>query len=118
MIPIEQQKQLLVTRGAMYRSGILASTEELSSGLRAESLVRSAIKQIGLAAFTAWRGGSSMANLPTLVALLATGISSLWRQPTGRPLVRGAMIAAAAASVVAIVVKRKKNKAAAETTTL
>jgi hypothetical protein len=111
MTPIEQRKQLLVSQGEMYRIGILISREKVKSGLSAESLAKSAIKQIGLAAFAAWRGRSGLAvtSLPTLVPMLVGVISSLWRQPVWKPLVRGAMIAGAVVSVVTIFGKRKKQ---------
>ncbi|MFI4940526.1 MAG: hypothetical protein ACHP7O_09340 [Burkholderiales bacterium] len=108
-LSIEQRKQLLVARGAMYRSGILMSKEQVKSGLQADSLVRSAIRQIGLAAFAAWRGGSGLASVQTLAPMLVGGIVSLWRQPVWKPLVRGAMIAGAVASVTAFFFKRKKK---------
>lgn len=111
MTPIELRIQLLVTQGAMYRIGILTSKEKVRSGLRAESLAKSAIKQIGLAALAAWRARSGLAvtSLPTLVPILVGGISSLWRQPTWKPLVRGAMIAGAVASIVVVLAKRKNK---------
>lgn len=111
MTPIELRKQLLITQGAMYRSGILTSKAKVVSGLRAESLARSAIKQIGLAAFAVWRGRSALTagGLSAALPLVVGGISKLWQQPKLKPVVRGAVIAGIAASAIALLSKRSKK---------
>jgi hypothetical protein len=111
MTPIELRKQLLITQGAMYRSGIKSSKEKILHGLRAESLARSAIKQIGLAAFAAWRGRSGLAggSLSTILPLVVGGVSRLWHQPKLKPVVRGTLIVGAIAATYAFI-SRWKNK--------
>jgi hypothetical protein len=115
-LPIELRKQLLITQGAMYRSGIVSSKAVVVSGLRAESLARSALKQIGLAAFALWRGrfavsgGAVQAALPLVIG----GVSKLWQQPKLKPALRGALIAGAVASTIAIISKFKKKSKSAE----
>jgi hypothetical protein len=112
MTPIELRKQLLITQGAMYRSGIKSSKEKVVSGLRAESLARSAIKQIGLAAFAAWRGRSGLAagGLSTILPIVVGGVSRLWQQPKLKPVVRGTLIVGAVAAAYAFFAKRKKTQ--------
>lgn len=111
-LTIELRKQLLITQGAMYRSGILSSKEKVVSGLRAESLAKSAIKQIGLAAFAVWRGRSGLtaAGLPAILPLVVGGISKLWQQPKLKPVARGALIAGAVASAIVVISKLRKKK--------
>lgn len=111
-LPIELRKQLLITQGAMYRSGIASSKAQVVSGLRAESLARSAIKQIGLAAFALWRGrfALSAGGLPSILPLLIGGASKLWRPQKLKPVVRGALVAGAVASVIAVAAKLRKKK--------
>ena len=119
MTPIELRKQLLITQGAMYRSGILSSKAKVVSGLRAESLARSAIKQIGLAAFAVWRGKSALSTggLSAVLPLVVGGISRLWQQPKLKPVVRGAVIAGVVASLIAMLSKRKKKPVPNDTET-
>jgi hypothetical protein len=111
MTPTELRKQILITQGAMYRSGIVSSKAKVISGMRAESLARSAIKQLGLAAFAAWRGRSGLAasSLSTVLPLVVGGISSLWRQPKLKPIVRGTLIAGAAAAAYVFISKWKNR---------
>ncbi|HSY26388.1 MAG TPA: hypothetical protein VK832_02710 [Burkholderiaceae bacterium] len=111
MTPIELRKELLITQGARYRSGILISKEKVVSGLRAETLARSVIKQIGLAAFAAWRDRSGLTGggLPAILPLVIGGVSSLWRQPKLKPLIRGVVIAGTVASAYALFAKFKKT---------
>ena len=111
MTPLELRKQLLITQGAMYRSGIKSSKEKVVSGLRAESLARSAVKQIGLAAFAAWRGRSGLvgSGLSTALPLVLGGISSLWRQPKLKPVVRGTLIVGAVAAAYVFISKWKRK---------
>ena len=114
-LPIELRKQLLITQGAMYRSGIVSSKAVVVSGLRAESLARSALKQIGLAAFALWRGRSAMSGgaVQAALPLIIGGVSKLWQQPNLKPVLRGALIAGAVASTIAVVSRlRKKSKPA------
>jgi len=91
-LPIELRKQLLITQGAMYRSGIVSSKAAVVSGLRAESLAKSALKQIGLAAFALWRGRSAMSGgaVQAALPLVIGGVSKLWQQPKLKPMLRGA----------------------------
>jgi hypothetical protein len=100
---------LLVTQGAMFRSGILTSKQQINAGLRAESLASGAVKLIGLAAFAAWRGRGAIAvgSLPAIAPLLLRTASTLWRQKGLKPIVRGALIVGAAAAVGAMYVKTK-----------
>jgi len=111
-LPIELRKQLLITQGAMYRSGIVSSKAQVASGLRAESLAKSAIKQIGLAAFALWRGRSALSagGLPSILPLVIGGVSKLWQQPKLKPVARGALIAGTIALVIAVVAKGRKKK--------
>ncbi len=116
-LPIELRKQLLITQGAMYRSGIVSSKAAVVSGLRAESLAKSALKQIGLAAFALWRGRSAMSGgaVQAALPLVIGGVSKLWQQPKLKPMLRGALIAGAVASTIAVVSRlRKKPKPADE----
>ncbi|MDR3481497.1 MAG: hypothetical protein P4L91_12395 [Burkholderiaceae bacterium] len=116
-LPIELRKQLLITQGAMYRSGIVSSKAAVVSGLRAESLAKSALKQIGLAAFALWRGRSAMSGgaVQAALPLVIGGVSKLWQQPKLKPMLRGALIAGAVASTIAVVSRlRKKSKPADE----
>jgi hypothetical protein len=113
--PTEQRKQLLIAQGAMFRSGVVVSREAVKHSLRADTLAKNVLKQIGLAAFSNLRGPSGLlSNLPTLAPLLFGGISSLWRKPKWKPLVRGAVVAGVVAAAVAIVVKKKKTRAEAD----
>jgi hypothetical protein len=111
MTPAELRKQLLIAQGAMYRSGIKSAKEKVVSSLRAESLVRSAVKQIGLAAFTLWRGRSGLvaSGLSTALPLVIGGISSLWRQPKLKPVLRGTLNVGAVAAGYAYFSKWKKR---------
>ena len=114
-LPIELRKQLLITQGAMYRSGIVSSKAAVVSGLRVESLARGALKQIGLAAFALWRGRSAMSGgaVQAALPLIIGGVSKLWQQPNLKPVLRGALIAGAMASTIAVVSRlRKKSKPA------
>jgi hypothetical protein len=115
---LELRKQLLVTRGAMYRSGILSSREKVIAGLQAESLAKSAIKQICLAALSLWRGGSGLGvmSVPAFAPILIRGVSSLWRARMLKPLARGAIVVATIASVVTILTKKKKTSASSKQT--
>jgi len=107
--PIELRKQLLITQGAMYRSGISASKETVVQGLRAESLARTALKQFGLAALAAWRTRSGIAatSMPALLPFVLGGISKAVREHKWKPLLRGVLIAGTVASVAAMVLRYK-----------
>jgi hypothetical protein len=111
MTQIELRKQLLITQGAMYRSGIKSSKEKVVSGLRAESLARSAIKQIGMAAFAAWRGRSGLAagSLSTILPIVVGGVSRLWNQPKLKPVVRTTLIVGAIAAAYAFFARWKRK---------
>jgi hypothetical protein len=115
---IELRKQLLITQGAMYRSGIKSSKEKMVAGLRGETLARSALKQVGMVALSAWRNRAGLAgfagSLPAVVPLVVGGVSKLWGQPKVKPVVRGVAIAGVVASVVALAAKwalKKSRKA-------
>jgi len=112
----EERKQLLITQGAMFRSGIVSCREKLKSGLRAESLAHGVMRLIGLTAFTAWRERPGLAaSLPALAPVLLGAASKLWRKPA-KPLVRGALVAGAIVTVAAVFFTRikKRKQAAAE----
>jgi hypothetical protein len=116
--PIELRKQLLITQGAMYRSGISASKEKVVQSLHAESLARTALKQFGLAALSAWRTRSGIAatSMPALLPIVFGGISKALREHKWKPLLRGVLIAGTVASVAAMVLRYKgKNTADAGT---
>jgi len=102
----------LITQGAMYRSGILTSKEKVLTSLRAESLARTALKHIGLAAFSAWRGRSGLAasGIRTLLPFVFGGISRLWRQPGRGRLVRGVVLAGTVASVFSAFSRLRKKR--------
>ena len=110
-LPIELRKQLLITQGAMYRSGIVGSREKVIQGLGAESLAKSALKQVGLAVFSLWRGRSSMSmtNLPTLLPILMTGASGLLRPIIKTPILRRAVMLSVMASSAVLFYKLKKR---------
>ena len=114
--PIELRKQLLITQGAMYRSGIASSKEKVMHGLRADSLARSALKQIGLAALSAWRTRSGVAatSVPAILPIVANSVAKAWRERNWKPVVRGLLVAGAVAGVAAAVVGYNKRKQAAE----
>jgi hypothetical protein len=110
--PIELRKQLLITQGAMYRSGIAASKEKVVQGLRADSLARTALKQVGLAALSAWRTRSGLAatGMPALLPVVLGGIAKAWREQSWKPIVRGVLIAGTVASAAALFLRYKSNK--------
>jgi hypothetical protein len=113
--PLELRKQLLITQGAMFRSGIVGSKEAVMSGLRANTLAHGAIKQIGMAALSALRNSPSLAgSVSTLAPLLLGRLSGLWRQPNWKSVVRGVVVAGAVATAATILIKRKKKQAETE----
>ena len=114
-MPLELRKQLLIAQGAMYRSGIKNSRQKVKAGLEADTLARSALKHIGLAALSAWRNrsGAVAASLPAIVPMVIGGVSKLWQQPKLKPVVRGIAIAGAVASAVALLAKWASKKAKA-----
>ncbi len=117
VVPTELRKQFLITQGAMYRSGILVSKEKVVKGLRAESLASGVVKQLGIAAFAAWRGRSTaaMATLPAAVPVILGGISKLWKQPKLKPVIRGVAIAGAVAGAFALYTRwARKSRAVDE----
>ncbi len=113
--PIELRKQLLITQGAMYRSGLSASKEKVVQGLRAESLARTALKQFGLAALAAWRTRSGIAatSMPALLPIVFGGISKAMREHRWKPLLRGVLIAGTVVSVAVMVLRYRGKNAAA-----
>jgi hypothetical protein len=115
---VELRKQLLITQGAMYRSGIAVSKEAVMTGLRANTLAQGAIRQIGLAALSALRSPSGLGgSVSALVPLLFGGVAKLWRQPNWKTLVRGALVAGTVATAATIFLKRGKKQAETETET-
>ncbi|HEX7640724.1 MAG TPA: hypothetical protein VF472_00800 [Burkholderiaceae bacterium] len=114
--PIELRKQLLITQGAMYRSGIVTSKEKVLHGLRADSLARSALKQVGLAALAAWRTRSGVAatSMPAVLPIIASGVAKAWRERNWKPVLRGVLIAGAMAGAAALFVGFSKRKQASE----
>jgi hypothetical protein len=114
--PFELRKQLLITQGAMYRSGIAASKEKVVNGLRAESLARTAVKQLGLAALSAWRtrSGITAAGLPAILPVVAGGIAKAWRERNWKPVLRGVLVAGVMAGIGAAVLGYNKRRQAAE----
>lgn len=114
--PIELRKQLLITQGAMYRSGIATSKEKVVNGLRADSLARSALKQVGLAALSAWRtrSGLTATGMPTILPILAGGVMKAWRERNWKPVLRGVLVAGAMAGVAAAFVGYNKRRQAAD----
>lgn len=108
---IELRKQLLITQGAMYRSGIKSSKEKMVAGLHGDTLARSALKQVGMVALSAWRNRSGLAtSLPAVVPVVLGGISKLWKQPKVKPVLRGVAIAGAVASAVVLLAKWSRKK--------
>ena len=118
---VELRKQLLITQGAMYRSGIKSSKEKMVAGMRGDTLARSALKQVGLVALSAWRNRAGLAaSLPAVVPMVIGGVSKLWRQPKVKPIVRGIAVAGAVASVVTLLTKwaiKRSHKADDDDTT-
>lgn len=115
--PIELRKQLLITQGAMYRSGIATSKEKVVNGLRADSLARGVLKQIGLAAFSAWRTRSSVAaatSMPAILPIIAGGFAKAWRERNWKPVLRGMLVAGAMAGATAAFVSYSRRKQATE----
>ena len=114
--PIELRKQLLITQGAMYRSGIATSKEKVVNGLRADSLARSALKQVGLAALSAWRTRSGVAatSMPAILPFIAGGVAKAWRERNWKPVLRGVLVAGVMAGVAAAFVGYSRRKQASE----
>ena len=114
--PIELRKQLLITQGAMYRSGIATSKEKVVQGLRADSLAKSALKHIGLAALSAWRTRSGVAatSMPAILPVIAGGIARAWRERNWKPVLRGVLIAGAMAGAGAALLAYSKRKQSAQ----
>jgi hypothetical protein len=112
--PIELRKQLLITQGAMYRSGIATSKEKVVNGLRADSLARSALKQVGLAALSAWRtrSGFTATSMPAILPILAGGVAKAWRERNWKPVLRGVLVAGVMAGAAAAFVGYNKRKQA------
>ncbi len=111
--PIELRKQLLITQGAMYRSGIATSKQKVVHGLRADSLARSALKQVGLAALSAWRTRSSVAaatSMPAILPIVAGGIARAWRERNWKPVLRGLLVAGAMAGAAAAFASYSRRK--------
>ncbi|HEY8025433.1 MAG TPA: hypothetical protein VIF60_12755 [Burkholderiaceae bacterium] len=116
--PLELRKQLLITQGAMYRSGIAASKQKVVQSLHAESLARTALKQFGLAALSAWRTRSGIAatSMPALLPIVFGGLSKALREHRWKPLLRGILIAGTVASVAAAFFRYKSRSAGALST--
>jgi hypothetical protein len=114
--PIELRKQLLITQGAMYRSGIATSKEKVVNGLRADSLARSALKQVGLAALSAWRtrSGLTATGMPAILPILARGVMKAWRERNWKPVLRGVLVAGAMAGVAAAFIGYSKRRQAVD----
>jgi hypothetical protein len=110
--PIELRKQLLITQGAMYRSGIATSKQKVVSGLRADSLASSALKHVGLAALSAWRtrSGLTATGIPTILPIIAGSLTKAWRERNWKPVLRGVLVAGVLAGAAAAFVGYNKRK--------
>jgi|GEM_PF-2666405 len=108
---LEMRKQLLITQGAMYRSGIKSSKEKVVAGLRGGTLARSALKQVGMVALSAWRNRTGLAaSLPAAVPMVLGTVTKLWKQRQIKPVLRGVAIAGVAASAVVLLAKWARRK--------
>lgn len=107
------RKKQLIAQGRVYRAEVVVSTEEVSSGLRPDSLAAAALNQVALIALAALRkrSGAAGINLAALLPLAASGVSALSKKKAGfKPVLRGVLVAGAVAAMVALLTKKNKQQ--------
>lgn len=108
-----RRKQDLVAQGALLRSGLSSAQKVVKERLAAESLIRSTISQVAMAAFAVFksRTGLTGAGLPTILPLLIGGVSALSRKALLKPVLRIGLGLFAVGAIITVMAKRKKNTA-------
>lgn len=109
----EDRKKQLIAQGAVYRAEVLLAKDSAEASLRPDTLARSVLHQVAIAALAAIRGGGGLPgmNVQTLLPIVMGGISALSkRKSLLKTVARGAAVAGAAAGVVALVSRKKKSK--------
>ncbi len=107
------RKKQLIAQGAVYRAEVILAKQAMQVSLQPDSLAKSALHQIALAAFSLLKNRGAAAlpgvNLQTVVPLVMAGVSALSkRKDLVKPVLRGALVAGAVAGVVAFIAKKKK----------
>ncbi len=112
----KQRMKHLIAQGAIYRTEVLLAKQAVHDSLQPDTLARSALHKLGLAALAAFRnrnapGFASLAglDLQTVLPLAMTGISLLARKKSlAKKLLRGAAVAGVVAGAVALLSRKKK----------
>ncbi|MBV8665178.1 MAG: hypothetical protein JO269_01720 [Burkholderiaceae bacterium] len=108
----ELRKQILITQGAMFRSGLVLSRATVKASLQGGSLGGKLVKHAGSAALSLLRARG--AGLSALAPLAVSGLSKLWKGPGKKNLWRGLLIAGGVAAAAAIVLMTKRKAGAEE----
>jgi hypothetical protein len=104
-----ERKKSILAEGAIYRLGIMDAKQLISANLEANALAKSAMHQIGSAAYAAFRNGALLTGIKpqSILPLIITGVSALSRRSLLKPLLRGAVVLGTLAAVAVFAVKRK-----------
>ena len=107
-----QRKQLLVQEAAAYRAGLTDATNEVKASIGAESIARSALSYLGMAAFGVIKSRTGLAGvgLQTVLPFLISGMSALSKKSLGKSALRSGVLLGAVAALVCFLVKKKKAK--------
>jgi hypothetical protein len=115
LLPVADRKKMLIAQGAVFRAQIMNAKEITHASLRPDSLARSALNHVGLAALAAIKGrsgpsGPSIAGIDvrSILPLLLSGISMLSKNSSLKPAMRGALAAGAVGIAAAVVWQKKK----------
>ncbi len=113
-LPLARRKEILLAKGAVYRSALSSAKNAVQAKLQAESLAQSIIRNLAIAAFGALKSRGTLGGigLRTVVPLIAGGFSVL-KKVRLKPVLRGALLAGAVGVAAGFMVKRKKARDAA-----
>jgi hypothetical protein len=118
-----QKKKLLIAQGAMFRLGLIESTQAVRTNLQPDMLARSALNNLMTGASSALGHGFSLkslsgTNLQTLLPIAISVISLLLkRRSLIKPSLVGAVAIGAASTIARFIstIKKKPENPIAET---
>jgi hypothetical protein len=109
----EQRKRTLIAQGEAFRAQVIQAKYDAHAGLHPESIARGAIDHVTTAAIAAFKNGGAARiaglSLPTVLPLLASGVSALSGRRLLKPIVRTVVVAGVAGAAAMLVLKRKKR---------
>jgi hypothetical protein len=109
----EQRKQKLIAQGEAFRAQVIQAKYDAHEGLHPESLARGAIDHITTVAIAAFRNGGAARiaglSLPTILPLLASGVSTLSRRRLLKPIMGTVLAAGVAGAAGMLIFKMKKR---------